>query len=172
MSVGPLTFLLSSLGRASFPAREASWFSLVDVVRDSPVCSGQTAIAIAAAAPNASTSPTMAATRLIIGRVAERADQPRRDHDDDQQRDDIEGYRPDVAVGPQAQPAVDDHIDRHGGEEPAEDQADDQQRVPEIRIQIDSNSIDGQSRRWLAASPRQKHGSGHGQTKEKPADVR
>src|SRR5215212_3037232 len=108
----------------------------VEIEPSSPARSGQIAMATTAAAPRASTTPATAATRSIIGWVAECADQARGDHADDQQRDGIEADRSDVAVGPQAQPRVDDHIDGRGGEEPAEDQADQKQGIPEVGIQL------------------------------------
>ena len=62
---------------------------------------GQIATATTAVAPKTSSTPTMAAIRLVIGRVAEGADQPGGDHHDDQQRDPVEADRADVPVGPQ-----------------------------------------------------------------------
>src|SRR5215216_2577603 len=121
----------------SSPAKGARSVPVVEVDPLSPALSGQIATATTAVAPKATTSPAMAAIRLIIRRVAQGADQPRGDHDDDQQRDAVERDRSDVAVGPQSQPGVDDHVDGHGGEEPAEDQAEDQQDVAEVWVQFE-----------------------------------
>src|SRR5918996_1468817 len=112
-----------------------------DRVSPVPADSGQIAIAITATSPKASRSPAIAAIRLIIRWVAQGADQTGGDHPDDQERDAVQGDRAEVPIGPQPQPGVDDHVDRHGGEEPAEEQADQQQGVPEVGIQF--GSVDG-----------------------------
>ena len=74
--------------------------------------------------------------RLVIGWVSECSEQPRGYQHDDQQRDAIEDEGADVAVGPQAQAGVGDHVEGDRGEEAAEDQAEDQQGVPEIGIHM------------------------------------
>src|SRR3954447_11580837 len=66
-----------------------------------PALSGQIALTMTAATARASNSPTIAAARLIIRRIAKRADQPGRDQHDDQQRDAVQDDRPDVTVGAQ-----------------------------------------------------------------------
>src|SRR5262245_22084814 len=93
--------------------------------------------ATATVAPKAITTAAIARTRLLIVRwVAQGPDQPGGDHADDQQRDSVEAESADVAVGPEAQAAVHDHVDRHRGEEAAEHEAKEQQRVSEIGIHL------------------------------------
>src|SRR5512139_178758 len=133
-----------AFSRAESPLVErepASKPPVLVVVAPSPACSGQIATATIPVAAKATSNPTMAAIRLIIRWVPQGADQGGGDHHDDQQRDRVEADCPDVAVGPQAQPRVDDHVDGQGGEEPAEEQAEHQQGVPEIGVQF--RSVDG-----------------------------
>src|SRR5918994_6984500 len=103
--------------------------------------SDQIATATAAVAPKATSSPAIAAIRLLIRGVSNRSDQAGRDHPDDQERDRVEGERAEVSVGLEAQAPVEDHVQRDRGEERAEDQAGHQKRVSEAGIH--RASVDG-----------------------------
>src|SRR5262249_26977551 len=93
------------------------------------------ATATATVAPKAATTATMAVTRLLIGRVPDRAEQPAGDHHDDQQGDRVQTDRADVPVRAQLQPRIDDHVDRDHGEEAAEDQPEQEQGGAEVWVQ-------------------------------------
>src|SRR3954447_18520758 len=112
----------------------ASRTALVETEPPSPARSGQIEIATIAIAASARRTPAITATLLVIRGVPQGADQAGADHPDDQQRDAIEPDSSDVAVGPQVEPGVHDHVDRDRGEEAAEDQAEQQQSSPEIGI--------------------------------------
>src|SRR5215207_2166947 len=103
--------------------------------------SGQIATTTTAVAPKATSSPAIAAIRLLIRRVSDRSDQAGRDHPDDQQRYRIETERAKVPVGLEAQAPVDDHVEGDGGEEPAEDQTGEQKGVSEVRIHRASRRV-------------------------------